>query len=63
MKIIIRKGKIGTTIHKQLVGNDDYINDNIILNIDDDNTVNLFIFNEVTEFPKIELFNNKRNEE
>ena len=44
---------VGNLIHKQLVGNKDYIDNNIILNIDTDNTVNLWIFKECKEIPQI----------
>lgn len=47
------KVKIGELIHNQLKGNEDYINNNIILNIDEDSKVILVIFNECKEEPKI----------
>jgi hypothetical protein len=45
--------KIGNSIHHQLVGNKDYIDNNIILNIDDNNEVNLYIFKECESIPDI----------
>ena len=47
------KMAVGNLIHKQLRGNEDYINNNIILNIDTDNTVKLWIFKECKEIPQI----------
>ena len=38
--------RVGNSIHHQLVGNNDYIDCNIILNIDDENELNLYIFTE-----------------
>lgn len=45
--------RIGTAIHHQLVGNKDYIDSNIILNIDSKNEVNLYIFKECENIPDI----------
>lgn len=45
--------RIGNSIHEQLRGNRDYIDNNIILNIDVDNEVNLYIFEECTCMPDI----------
>ena len=46
--------RIGTSIHQQLVGNQDYIDNNIILNCTDEpTTVSLYIFEECKELPKI----------
>lgn len=50
------KLKVGESIHEQLVGNQDYIDCNIILNIDTDNTVKLWIFEECKNIPSIQLF-------
>lgn len=47
------KIKVGQAIHNQLMGNQDYIDSNIILNIDEPYTVNLFIFPECSNVPKI----------
>lgn len=47
------KMRIGNSIHDQLVGNSDYIDSNIILNIDDENEVNLYVFKECENVPKI----------
>ena len=45
--------KIGNSIHHQLVGNQDYKNSNIVLNIDEENEVNLYIFKECEIVPDI----------
>lgn len=45
--------RIGNSIHCQLVGNKDYIDNNIILNIDTDHEVNLYIYNECKNVPNI----------
>ena len=45
--------RVGNSIHHQLMGNKDYIDNNIILNIDTDNEVNLYIFEECTDIPNI----------
>lgn len=45
--------RVGNSIHHQLVGNKDYIDNNIILNIDMDNEVNLYIFKECENVPDI----------
>lgn len=45
--------RIGNSIHFQLVGNKDYIDSNIILNIDSENEVNLYIYNECKNVPDI----------
>lgn len=47
------KMEVGNYIHKQLVGNQDYIDCNIILNIDNPCTVSLYVFEECKEFPAI----------
>ena len=47
------KMKVGELIHNQLVGNEDYINNNIVLNIDEDCKVILVMFNECKNEPKI----------
>ena len=47
------KMRVGESIHNQLVGNEDYINNNIILNIDEDCKVILVIFNECINEPEI----------
>ena len=49
------KRKIGNRIHEQLRGNEDYINNNIILNIDEENEINLYIFEECEDIPKITI--------
>lgn len=46
---------IGTAIHKQLRGRQDYIDSNIILNIDTDYAVELYVMSDCKELPKIEI--------
>lgn len=50
------KMEIGQSIHNQLVGNQDYIHDRIILNIDGYERVELLIFEDCENVPKITLF-------
>ena len=45
--------RVGNSIHHQLMGNKDYIDSNIVLNIDVDNEVNLFIYKECENIPDI----------
>lgn len=45
--------RIGNSIHHQLVGNKDYIDSNIVLNINNKNEINLYIFNECENIPDI----------
>lgn len=48
--------RIGTLIHTQLMGNPDYVNDNIILNCTQgDNKVRLWIFEECEKVPHITI--------
>lgn len=49
------KMRIGSSIHEQLVGNKDYIDSNIVLNIDDENEVNLYVFKECENIPEITI--------
>ncbi len=50
------KLEVGTKIHNQLVGNDDYINTRILLNMDDDeNIVTLTIFEDSETIPEIKI--------
>lgn len=49
------KMEVGTRIHEQLRGNPDYVNNNIILNIDAENEVWLGIFKECENVPKITI--------
>lgn len=49
------KMRIGNSIHEQLVGNQDYRDSNILLNIDDENEVNLYVFKECENFPNITI--------
>lgn len=43
------KMRIGTAIHEQLVGNPDYINCSIILNVDEPCTIRLYVDKSVPE--------------
>lgn len=45
--------RIGNSIYHQLVGNKDYMDSNIVLNIDVDNEVNLYIYKECENVPDI----------
>ena len=46
--------RVGEAIHQQLVGNEDYVNNNIVLNCTDfDNLVKIMIFPECKEIPQI----------
>ena len=49
------KMEIGKKIHEQLVNNQDYIDSNIILNIDYPLAVHLWIFNECENIPEIHI--------
>lgn len=40
------RNRIGTKIHEQLKGNQDYVDSNIILNIDTDKEVGLYVFTD-----------------
>lgn len=44
---------IGYAIHEQLCGNKDYKDSNIILNIDVENVIKLYIFKECENIPTI----------
>lgn len=44
---------IGNYIHEQLRGNKDYIDSNILLNIDTENEINLYVFKECKNVPTI----------
>lgn len=48
------KFKLGDKIHCQLVGNQDYIDSNIVLNFDnDEHKINLYFFKECKNIPEI----------
>ena len=49
------KFKIGNKIHEQLVGNKDYIDSNIVLNIEQPLTVRLWIYDECEDIPEIRI--------
>lgn len=57
IKITVKDDKeqsaIGNTIHEQLRDNPDYVEDRIVLNIDADNEVNLYVFDDCDEVPTI----------
>lgn len=42
---------ISNAIHTQLAGNKDYIDSNIVLNIDTGNEVNIYVFDECKDVP------------
>lgn len=44
---------VGNYLHEQLRGNEDYINSNIVLNIDAPNEVNLYFFEECKKIPDL----------
>ena len=46
---------IGNSIHEQLRGNKDYIDSNIVLNIDTNNEINLYVFEECKDIPTITI--------
>lgn len=46
---------IGTTIHDQLVGNQDYIDCNIILNIDNGNDIFIWVDPICKEIPEVRI--------
>lgn len=51
IRVIVNDDKeqlaIANAIHEQLVGNPDYINDRIVLNIDVDGETNLYFFDDM----------------
>lgn len=55
---------IGESIHNQLVGNSDYIENRIILNVNDaeKGSVKLLIYDDTTEVTSIELKEENSNE-
>lgn len=55
---------IGESIHNQLVGNSDYIENRIILNVNDaeKGAVKLLIYDDTTEVTSIELKEENSNE-
>lgn len=46
---------ISNHLHEQLRGNQDYIDNNIILSIDVKNTVKLYIFKECENVPDLQI--------
>ena len=58
IKINIReseKMQLAEKIHKQLVGNKDYIESNILLNCDFPETIMIWIFKECENIPEITI--------
>lgn len=49
------KFRIGDKIHEQLVGNKDYIDSNIVLNIEQPLTVRLWVHDECENIPEIHI--------
>lgn len=49
------KMAIATKIHEQLVGNQDYIDSNLLLNCDRFEAVDLYIFEECENIPEITI--------
>lgn len=49
------KMAIGKKFHDQLVGNQDYVDCSIILNIDEPNKVRLWIYDDVEDIPEIRI--------
>ena len=47
--------KIGNFIHDQLRGNQDYIDSNIVLNIETKNIIKLYVFKECKDIPTISI--------
>ena len=47
--------RLGNHIHEQLRGNQDYIDSNIVLNIDTKNIIKLYVFEECKERPTITI--------
>lgn len=46
---------LGGKIHKQLMGNADYVDCNIIVNIEEVNEINIYIFKECTCIPELKI--------
>lgn len=46
---------IGTSIHEQLRGKQDYIDSNIVLDIFTNQAIELFVMDDCKELPKIEI--------
>lgn len=49
------KKELGQKIHEQLRGNQDYVDTNILLNIDEPLTVQLWFFKECKNIPEITI--------
>lgn len=44
-----------TKIHNQLVGNEDYVNSDIVLNCDKGNELHLYIMDDCKDIPEIKI--------
>lgn len=49
------KMRIGTAIHEQLRGNPDYVNNNIVLNVDEDSRIRLWLLKDSSSIPEITI--------
>ena len=49
------KMALGTSIHEQLVGNPNYVENNIILNVDEDKKILIWVDDSCTDLPIINL--------
>ena len=47
--------ELGRKIHNQLVGNEDYIESDILLNVDEDDIVDLYVFEGCKNVPEITI--------
>lgn len=54
------KMALGTSIHEQLVGNPNYIENRIVLNVDEDRKILIWVGDDCTELPIINLDLNKK---
>ena len=50
-----KKMELGRKIHNQLVGNEDYIESDILLNVDEDDIVDLYVFEGCKNVPEITI--------
>lgn len=54
------KMALGTSIHEQLAGNPNYYEDRIILNVDQDKTIRIWVEDNCVDLPIINLDLNKK---
>ena len=54
------KMALGSSIHEQLAGNPNYVENRIILNVDQDRKIKIWIDDDCTELPIINLDFNKK---